>query len=157
MLDKKKRIIIQNGDIKFSFNMFPIKIRHLDQIDDLIEYIKDNDYNFTIVKFLDIIKDTIDISLDDLNENCLDDLIKIFIDFNFDNKKVKNNKQKQNEDILKAIDFLISEGHSYIDILEYSIFQFSKFVELAIDRKTGYKKKQHNPIDVLKKIGVKVN
>lgn len=161
MLNRKKKITIIQNEEEFSFYMYPLKIKHLDNIDDLVEAVEEQDNDKTISIFLKLFSETIDIDLDMLNEKCLDDLIKIFIDFNFDKVNIKNknkNNKKREDELYRSIEFLISEGHRFADILEYSIFQFAKFVELAVDRKTGYKNnKKSNPIEALKKIGVKVH
>lgn len=161
MFDKIKNIKLKWEDGDVVFTMSPIKIKHLDSLES-IKYANDEGDDYRIQQIcLELIEDTINIGLDEIPQLALQELIDIFIEFNFDgvtNGKVQRKSKEQNENILKCIDFLISEGHQYHDILNYSIFEFSKFVELATDRKDGYKKKEKNdPMKMLKKIGVKVD
>ena len=51
-----------------------------------------------------------------------------------------------------AFDFLISQGHSYQDILEYTLPQVRLFQQVAVERLTGVKRE--DPVKALTKAGV---
>lgn len=162
MFDKKKIIKLAIKDKATYITMLPIKIKHLDLVNMLSQLDEDDvEDNEEILQIcLKLIEETTDADLSKIPQTALNEFMQIFIDFNFQPnkfKKHKNNKNDQNEKILQCIDFLISEGHCYSDILDYSIFEFSKFVDLAVDRKGGYKKKDINPMKMLTDIGVKVD
>ena len=89
----------------------------------------------------------------------LEKLIDIFIKLNFGDIKEKDEQQKKREIVVPsklaiAFDFLISQGHSYQDILEYTLPQVRLFQQVAVDRLTGVKRE--DPVEALAKAGVKL-
>jgi hypothetical protein len=159
MFDKIKTITLKNNDREIIITMSPIKIKHLDDLERLKNYHDDEERVQQIC--LKLIEETIDVDLSMIPTSAFQELIDILTDFNFKNikdGKAKKRNKNHNETILQCIDFLISEGHRYDDILNYSIFEFTKFVDLASDRNGGYKKKtKDDPVAMLQKIGVKID
>lgn len=109
-----------------------------------------------------LVEGTIDISIDALPMSTLKQIIDIFIDFNFGDgekeTKVKTEAKKKiqtGQDVItRSFDFLIHQGHTFSDILEYTLPQVRMFQQAAIDRLTGVKKV--DPIAALTAAGVKL-
>lgn len=110
-----------------------------------------------------LVEGTIDISIDALPMSTLKQIIDIFIDFNFGdvgadkklNTKTKGRQDAARNNLAKSFDFLIHQGHSFSDILEYTLPQVKLFQDAAIDRLTGVKKSV-DPIAALTAAGVKL-
>lgn len=160
MFDKTKTIKLVIENMVTVITMSPIFVKHLDELDKLKDAYRDDDPETIQDICVKLLEETIDVELSDIPLSSFNELIDIFIDFNFDGVKdgtAKRKTKNQNDNILQCIDFLISEGHNYVDILNYTVPSFIRFVDLALDRKGSYKTKNNNPVDMLKKIGVKIN
>lgn len=109
---------------------------------------------------ISLVEGTININIDGLPMTVLNQLIEIFIDFNFGEEETKKeiaNKSKAipiPSRLAIAFDFLIHQGHIFSDILEYTLPQVRLFQQVAVDRLTGVKR--IDPVTALTGAGVKL-
>lgn len=118
------------------------------------EDISENEY---LPFLIQLVERAVSIDIDSLPMATLEKLIDVFLDLNFGDEKTKEKDQKKREIIIPsklaiAFDFLISQGHSYQDILEYTLPQVRLFQQVAVERLTGVKRE--DPVKALTEAGV---
>lgn len=158
----EKRICIhdsKNNEVKFY--MRPLKVKELGDINRIIELQEQEQWADVLPIIMQLISEAIiDVEIED--DWIVEELIEAFMRLNFEDnlpdiKKKHIDKTDNREELAKAIDFLLSQGHLYSDILEYTIPQLILFQNTAINRLFGKTKgKLKNPIDVLSKIGIPI-
>ena len=121
-----------------------------------------------IPELIDIIAVTVDKSLYNLPSVALSHIIDVFMDLNFPESRDvpagrlyrQNQKSKirnlEDGAFAMMLDFLISQGHRYADILEYTLPQFRQFIEASVERLTGIKKKKKEPLEALLGLGIPI-
>ncbi len=109
-----------------------------------------------------LVEESIDIDINDLPMDALNHLIEVFIELNFgdaEEQQIRAQKAKQRDVIVAsklaiAFDFLIHQGHSFSDILEYTLPQVKLFQQVAVERLSGTKRV--DPVKALVNAGVKL-
>ena len=154
---------IENGETLRAF-MRPLRVKEI-PIACRIAKLQENQAGETeyLPHLIKLVEGTIDINIDGLPMTVLNQLIDIFIDFNFGSEKA-NAGAYSNTPVRKAVpvpsrlaiafDFLIHQGHTFNDILEYTLPQVRLFQQVAVDRLTGTKRV--DPITALTAAGVKL-
>lgn len=150
---------LENGKTLRAF-MRPMKVKEISIACRIQEMQKDDIAESEYLPFfVQLVERAINIDIDSLPMSILEKLIDIFIKLNFGDIKEKDEQQKKREIVVPsklaiAFDFLISQGHSYQDILEYTLPQVRLFQQVAVDRLTGVKRE--DPVEALAKAGVKL-
>ncbi len=104
---------------------------------------------------------TLSIPGDELPAEATSDLITYFLQLNFPPEETKTAEEKTKEltkkkqGIAECVDFLTKQGHEYNDILNFTIPQFKKLIEVAAIR-LGIKKEAMSPEDAFRKLGIPV-
>jgi len=136
------KITLPEGQ-SFTVFMRPLKVKEI-SILNRITYLQEKnvDDEQAAMMLIKLVVDTTSHTSKEIPQIAIEGLIKNFIEFNFPkDKPVKKVKKKtETVGIIDCIDFLISIGHTYSDIMEYHIPQFNAFIETASIR-LGHKKK----------------
>lgn len=170
---------------KKSIVMRPLKIKELpdlwrlldiqEEIREAKEKNNDQEHNclqiYYVNELLKTMQKTIDFDVNQIPQDAFKHFAEEFYDLNLNSNNKSPRKPKEDfygkpiqeeanwlkhEDILvRHIDFLISEGHTWCDIQEYTLSQFSMLLDKAIDRRNGYKKAKsqkfmNNPQSLIK-------
>lgn len=156
------------GADRVTFTMRPLKIRELPGYLRCLKKTRnypplEGDKGGGIPELIDIIAVTVDKSLYDLPAAALSHIIDVFLDLNFHEGKEEKIRDQKSEirnledgDFARMLDFLITRGHCYADILEYTLPQFRQFIEAAVERLTGVKKKKKEPLEALLGLGIPI-
>ena len=107
---------------------------------------------------IDLVAQTIDREIESLPSDALNKIIDTFMELNFGKREQGAKKTKgttdDTDELAIAFDFLIIQGHSFSDILEYTLPQLRIFQKVACDRLLGKKDpKKMDPLDAFKKLG----
>ncbi len=92
---------------------------------------------------IQLVQETIDTNIEGLPFSVLDHLVGVLFDFNFSdesNKKPKKRSVPAPSELAIAFDFLICQGHTFTDILEYTLPQVRLFQTVAAERIQGIKR-----------------
>lgn len=152
--EKEIEIEVEGGG-KLTLFMRPLKIREIPlamRVSELRESgTEENEY---LPYLIELLENSISKEIRKFPSSTLNELIEIYIDFNFAKLESvkKNRKSVYESDLAVMFDFLIQSGHSFGDIQEYTITQFKLFFDVAYHRVMKIQK--GNPKDILKKMGV---
>jgi hypothetical protein len=149
---------------KSSFVVFmqPLKVKDI-AILNRIAYLqeKDEQDKQASMMLVSLMTSTLSLDSDQIPIEATEQLIKYFIEYNFTNNNKKDDDipgpkhENINEGLLQCIDFLISNGHRYADIMEYPITLLNDFVDTAAER-LGLKKKTIDPAQAFRQLGLTI-
>ncbi len=165
----------QDTEETTSYTVFmrPIKVKDLSILNRIVYLQEDNPEDVQAAgMLLELVTSTLHMESDILPIEATSKLISYFIEYNFPKevKKVKTDKEKAEDEkrkklpkkepkningLLGCFDFLISQGHIYSDIMEYSLPDFNDFVTTAAER-LGIKKKPMDAVKAFQKLGIPV-
>jgi hypothetical protein len=161
---KEKQItLIDSGGEELMFFMRPIKVKELQVIHRISNLAKEkNSDQFTTPMLLALVIDSLSIDAECIPVSASEELIQIYIDYNFpevkDEEKEKLKKikdRKELKDLTFYMDFLINQGHSITDIMEMTLPQFSDFIEAAANR-INPPKKVLDPLTAFRQMGIPI-
>jgi len=153
------RIAPESGE-EITLIMRPLKVKELPDLLRLEARAASGDGEATIAgfaDFIDLVDGTVDGDIKALPTEALDGIIKAFDGLNFPAgaKKGKASKKPFDEkEFARSIEFLISQGHAFSEIEEYTLPRFRLFVDLAIERLTAKPKKKVDPMEALAGLGI---
>ncbi len=157
---EKRRIVVelQNGE-KAELYMRPLLIRELPLTERVVELqeggVDESEYWPLLIQ---LVENAVSDKLDILPASTLRDLVDVFLELNFGEEKKGKTKKKKAlpcpSQLARVFDFLISQGHRYKDILDYTLPQVQLLQQAAVERLTGVKRV--DPVEALTKAGVKV-
>ncbi|WKZ15431.1 MAG: hypothetical protein QY317_16165 [Candidatus Jettenia caeni] len=140
--------------------MRPLKVRELPLF---LKYLdKTKKGHDAVLDLIDIISLVVDKPLKDLPSLALSSIVTVFMELNFPEKDKQIGSRKNTDKVIeegqfaRMIDFLISQGHHYQDILDYTLPQFKQFTNTAIERLTGKRIEKKEPIDALTHLGIPI-
>lgn len=150
------------GDImSFVVFMRPLKVKDIETLNYItyLQEIDPGDEQATML-LVSIVVSTLSMPGNEIPIGATDKLIKYFIEYNFppdpeDKTKEAPAKKDINDSLVSCVDFLISTGHSYADIMEYPVPLFNTFVEVAAER-LGLKKATIDPAAAFRKLGLPI-
>jgi hypothetical protein len=157
---EEKQISIENGDGQvLEFFMRPIKIKELPIINRVSVLATESDAEeFTTPLLLSLMIECLSIDGDLIPATATQGLINTFIDYNFPDPKEAEKKQdsnKKSEPLSFYIDFLVSIGHSFSDIMEMTMLQFNELILKAGER-LNPKSKVMDPLDAFRQMGLPI-
>ncbi len=139
------RVDVPNGEV-LKFYMRPLKVKEISlamRVSNLknSEEMKDS----YLPELTKLVAGTVDKEIDSLPLEYLDPIIKAFYDLNYPDHDKEDKEKNSAADLLPSVcasvfDSLIYQGHSMIDIMEYTIPQVSHFQTAASDRIKGVKR-----------------
>lgn len=148
-----KKIHVERNKEKKTFTMRPLKIGELKLYFDLVEKSKTQ----IVPELILLVSGTITPSILDLEIETFTQIHEALIELSFPDLKKKRNDIGEDVTFSDMVDFLISQGHIYSQILEYTTLQFNQLIESAGNRLSGKKrKKKMNAMSALLKIGIPV-
>lgn len=159
----EKHITITNAEgEKLEFFMRPIKIKELAVINRVSVIAEDgNAEEFSTPLLLSLMLDCLSIDGKNIPVTATEKLIATFIDYNFpeidkfEESDRSTTKKKKDEPLSFYIDFLINQGHTVSDIMEYTIPQFNELIQKASERLCP-EKKVMNPLEAFRKMGIPI-
>lgn len=155
-------IELENGDL-FRFYMRPMKVKEIGLACRIAEFQKAGASEAEYLPLLlDLIEPAVNVKIDAFPLTTLNKLVEVYIDMNFPkpNKDKKGNLIKSKpkchapSPLAASFDFLIQQGHSMSDIMEYTIPQVQTLQQAAIDRLEG--RKYVDPVTALSAAGVAI-
>jgi hypothetical protein len=117
------------------------------------------------VMLISLAASTLNVPSDEMPVEASSGLVKNMINFNFPKKeetpddnpddKPKKDKPKTKDGLINCMDFLIANGHTYHDIMEYPVKVFDNFIVTVAER-IGLKQKMVDPAAAFRKLGLPV-
>lgn len=148
-----KKICVEKGSEKKTFIMRPLKIGELKSYFDLIEKSKSQ----IVPELILLVSGTITPSILDLEIEAFSQIHEALIELSFPDLKKRKNDIGEDVTFSDMVDFLLSQGHNYLQILDYTTLQFNQLIESAGNRLSGKKrKKKMNAMAALLKIGIPI-
>lgn len=156
----------EDGEI-VELKMRPLKVKEFPQIFRISamqekEGAAGENGEMKILPFLiDLVAQTIDKDIEKLPSDALNEIISEFIELNFgkeeQGKKEIKNTINDTDELAISFDFLIIQGHSFSDILNYTLPQLRIFQKVACDRLLGKKTpKKMDPLEAFRKLGIPI-
>ncbi|MEE9356235.1 MAG: hypothetical protein V3U75_11650 [Methylococcaceae bacterium] len=153
------------GGKSFLVFMRLLKVKEIPILNRIV-YMQERDPNSeqAAVMLISLAASTLNVSSDEVPIEASSGLVKNMINFNFPEKekapddnpdKPKKDKSKKKDGLINCIDFLISNGHNYGDIMEYPVRVFDHFIVTVAER-LGVKQKPVDPAEAFRKLGLKV-
>ncbi len=152
----------------YTLFMRPLKVKEV-QILNRVTYLqeKDPDSEQAGVILLRLMIGTLSVGPDELPAEATSGLITQMIKYNFPDNDNTDSPDNSNQDkkkintkggtgLIKCFDFLISNGHSYNNIMNYPIPIFNDFVDTVATR-LGLKKEPLDPAAAFQKLGLPIN
>jgi len=141
--------------------MRPLKVKEIPILNRII-YLQERDTNSEqAIKMLVLLAaNTLSVSNNEIPTEIHNELVQHMIEFNFPKKddnpeKKPNNKQEEKDGLINCFDFLIANGHSYSDIMNYPVKIFNNFIIVTMER-LGIKQKPIDPATAFRKLGLPV-
>jgi len=142
-----------------------LKVKEINILNRIV-YMQEQDPNSeqAAVMLISLAAGTLNVSSDEIPVEASSGLVKYMIEFNFPEKdstldKKKNDipgtKLKEKDGLINCIDFLIANGHSYSDIINYPVKVFDSFI-ITIAERLGIKQKPTDPAAAFRKLGLPV-
>lgn len=154
-ISKEIVIEIENPHSEIKLRMRPLKIHELPLYFSAIEESKKE--GIIHLHLIHLLKNAIDKNIDELPITILSDLLIELSNLSFSRNERNEVVKEWDTEFADMLDFLISQGHSYSDILEYTCPQFRRLLDAATNRILGKKKKKiKNPLKLLTSLGVPV-
>jgi hypothetical protein len=159
-------INIEGEDKSFVVFMRLLKIKEIPILNRIV-YMQERDPNSeqAAVMLVSLARSTLNVSSEEMPVETSSGLVKHMISFNFPEKektpddkpddKPKKSKPKKKDGLVNCIDFLIANGHTYSDIMEYPVKIFDNFITTVAER-LGMKPKVTDPAAAFRKLGLPV-
>lgn len=143
----KKTIHVEmEGFPKETFKMRPLRIYELSDYFEAVE----KSVDFISSQLITLLAKTIDRDITNLPIAVLPKLLEELSGLSFPEWRKRDRKlNKEDFDFVEMMDFLISQGHRHHEILRYTTLQFRQYIEAAMSRLTGKKKKMQDPLKAL--------
>jgi len=169
---KIHKITFESAGIDYVFVMSPLKVRHLENIQRIAAaseeaagmlYNGDATDLHVLHDLIVILEELITPSIGGLSVEVLNDIVEYFVDVNFNDSNFT--KKKAEVTFAQSLDFLISQGHGFADIMEYTLPQFHAFLDAASKRLSGNAKSgsgktkvdaSDNPLAALQRLGIPI-
>lgn len=154
------------GGKDFMVFMRLLKVKEIPILNRIV-YMQERDKNSeqAAIMLISLAASTLNVSSDEVPIEASSGLVKNMISFNFPEKKEtpddkpddkpKKDKPKKKDGLINCIDFLISNGHNYGDIMEYPVRVYDHFI-ITIAERLGVKQKPVDPAEAFRKLGLKV-
>jgi len=150
---------------KFTVFMRLLKIKDINILNRIV-YMQERDPNSeqAAVMLISLAASTLNVPSDEIPIEASSGLVQHMISFNFpdkndtpDTKKndTPNTKVKKKDGLINCIDFLIANGHSYSDIMEYPVKVFDAFI-ITVAERLGFKQKPIDPAKAFGQLGLPV-
>ena len=180
--EKKKPVELVRQDVEFfeelpipinieggkSFVLFMrlLKVKEIVILNRIV-YMQERDPNSeqAAVMLILLAGSTTNMPIDEIPVEASSGLVKHMISFNFPEKeegpddkpddKLKKSKPNKKGGLVNCIDFLIANGHTYSDIMEYPVRIFDSFI-ITVAERLGIKQKTTDPADAFRKLGLPV-
>lgn len=158
-----KKITVEiEGQSPVTLIMYPLRMRQLPEFLDLLGAGMEPAYTQEIINIIQDAVHMTDSEFESLPAAALETLVNIFIELSFPPEGRVKLKGRDAKSCISAneypvmLDFLISQGHIYSEIMEYTVPQFRAFVDAAVERLTGTKTEKKDPIAVLTSLGIPI-
>lgn len=154
------------GGKNFVVFMRLLKVKEIPILNRIV-YMQERDPNSeqAAVMLILLAGSTLNLPIDEIPVEASSGLVKHMISFNFPEKKKdpddktddksKKDTQKKKDGLVKCMDFLISNGHKYSDIMEYPVKIFDNFI-ITVAERLGCKPKVTDPAEAFRKLGLPV-
>lgn len=162
---------------KFTVFMRPVKVKELSILNRIayLQEINPEDQQAASM-LVTLVTDTLSMDSAEIPVEAISGLIDNFIEFNFPKppepkeyvpgenqrreelrkkKKAKEKAKGGDKALIECFDFLISQGHRYDEIMEYTVKQFTDFLSTAQER-LGIKKRPMDTAVAFTKLGIPI-
>lgn len=158
-------INIEGEGKSFVVFMRLLKVKEIPILNRIV-YMQERDPNSeqAAVMLISLAASTLNVPSDEIPVEASSGLVKNMISFNFPKKEEALNdkseekptkKPRKKDGLVNCIDFLIANGHTYSDIMEYPVKIFDTFIMTVADR-LRIKPKTTDPAEAFRKLGLPV-
>jgi hypothetical protein len=146
------------GEDSFYVFMRPLKVKEIPILNRItyLQTINPEDEQAGIM-LMNLMVDCLNVTSEEIPASATSGLIQHLIKYNFpkkdESKNTSENKKKNKNKLVNCFDFLITNGHTESDIMEYPINRFDDYINVVATR-LGIKKEPVSAEVALKKIGL---